>query len=78
MSKWRKISTAPKNGTPIITCVLGYEPAVGVRWVTYNERSRWSVDPETFMQEEHFEEYFNVVSYDPTHWMPLPAPPNTD
>lgn len=27
------------------------------------------------MEEEHFHEYHIGTLYDPTHWMPLPQPP---
>lgn len=67
MSEWRNISTAPKDGTS----VLCYDPlsrrndpdAVGrictMRW----DGKVWRVDIHSF------------VSFDPTHWQPLPEPP---
>lgn len=65
MSEWRKIETAPKDGTPVIVLVDGV--AIEGRHREYG----WS--------------YAALNSHgcgccadgdpDPTHWMPLPAPP---
>ena len=68
---WDDIHSAPKDGTPIIACVRGWAPCV-VQWVEYKGHSRWAQDPETFVHEDHFSEYFAEVSYEPTHWMPVP------
>ncbi len=71
---WRPIETAPMDGTAIYTVVSHYQPCV-CQWVEFEGRGRWSIDPETFMDEEHFREYFVGTSYEPTHWMPLPPTP---
>lgn len=74
MSKWQPIETAPRDGTEVLACIVGFAPSL-VRWLSHNGKSMWSVDPETFMDEDHFHEYFMGTSYDPTHWQPLPPPP---
>jgi hypothetical protein len=74
---WQDISTAPKDGTAILTVVAQFKdcvPAVS-SWVTYKGESRWSIDPEEFCEDGHFDEHWAATRYDPTHWMPLPAPP---
>lgn len=71
---WQPIETAPKDGTAILTVVAGFEPSVS-QWVDRKVKARWCIDPETFMEQAHFEEYFWNTRYEPTHWMPLPAPP---
>lgn len=73
MSEWRDISTAPKDGTLVdLWCInhLRWDKAgqrvTSVSWGTVsdwmgNERQDW--------QHGHGEDF------EPTHWMPLPAPP---
>lgn len=69
MSEWRPIETAPKDGTPVLLWVgVGMsEPwAQTARWVNEPE-SGWSGWVDTY-------EGFDLA--EPTHWMPLPAPPS--
>ncbi len=72
--QWRPIESAPKNGTLIMACVTGFIPSV-VKWVTNDGESRWFQDPESFVEESHFEESWSATRYEPTHWMPLPPSP---
>lgn len=74
--EWRPIETAPKDGKPILTCVAGCVPCVTM-WLTIKGESRWSIDPEEFMEEEHFMEHWTGVRYEPTHWIPLPDSPTS-
>ncbi|MGB6230739.1 MAG: hypothetical protein WBF53_11515 [Litorimonas sp.] len=73
--EWRPIETAPKDGTRILTCRPGAVPAVSF-WQTHFGESRFGEDPETFMEQAHFEEYWQACDYQPTHWRPLPQPPS--
>lgn len=57
--EWRPIETAPKDGTRILVHVPGFG----------QEISAWSLRMAT---GEH--EWFGLAR-DPTHWMPLPEPP---
>jgi hypothetical protein len=61
---WQPIETAPKDGTRILLWVLSqYDPREAVgRW---DSHGYWAID-------------YNDVPCDPTHWMPLPAPPKED
>lgn len=71
---WQPIETAPKDGTPVLTCRAGFLPALS-HWGSYAGKDRWGTDPETFMEEDHFMDYWLSCDYAPTHWMPLPPPP---
>jgi hypothetical protein len=60
--EWKPIETAPKDGTP----VLGYHTGkmTTVYWGLWNE---WQlVEPGAYAEEDDWR---------PTHWMPLPEPP---
>lgn len=72
MSEWQPIETAPRDGTKVLLIVVGYEPAVGA----YYERG-WDYQEEgDFVQEAHYTEWCETTGpWEPTHWMPLPAPP---
>ena len=67
MSEWKPIETAPKDGTPI----LAFKPnerrsgswTAAVYWDDTNHRSGW-----VFVGGREAE--------CPSHWMPLPEPPN--
>jgi len=88
MSEWKPIETAPKDGTDII---LG-APAQEYQGNPTEPRStigHWATDEECQVYAgdvgecEYVEPYW--VSWDggfaaenpPTHWMPLPKPPQT-
>lgn len=76
MMEWQPIDTAPKDGRTVI-CYwpskdadndvgLVGEPIVGVaRWIKPGHQFR-----------EHWAFEGKWTPYDPTHWMPLPPPPN--
>lgn len=61
---WQDISTAPKDGTIVLVAV---KDAVFDAW--WNEYDGW-VDGCT-------DRYEDLITYEPTHWMPLPLPPTT-
>ena len=65
---WIDIKYAPKDGTSILAKVDGFVPCV-VEWAEYEGKSRWSVDPEQFVEEEHFREYLESTFYEPTHFI---------
>lgn len=75
---WEPIETAPKDGTFILTVVdtcKDCRPSI-TAWQTFGDITRWGCDPEDFMEEEHFEDYWRGHRYEPTHWMPLPKQPS--
>jgi hypothetical protein len=79
---WQPINTAPRDGTPFLTfsmdaaaapreSVLGLQatPVLVMSWL------RTAAVP--YPVDEHG--YFhNFHCYEPTHWMPLPSPPEDD
>lgn len=85
MSEWQPIETAPKTGR---TVLLGYFNSHG-NWRTM--RGQWfsqEVINETWEEPEDYDglegwyetsveadDVPNCWATDPTHWMPLPAPP---
>lgn len=80
MSKWQPIDTAPKDGTHVLLWIkYGDFPVVGY-WFTHQ-----GTDLGWQMEKEHFEvscatycyggSVCNAYRTTPTHWMPLPDPP---
>lgn len=65
MSEWQPIETAPKDGTEF----AAYDKATGTKHVTWWDIYDW-YDP-----DQHY--YSEAPAFNPTHWMPLPAPPLT-
>lgn len=71
--QWQPIETAPKDADILLSC-----PRIGVvrgRWQDdqYAKRPRpyWTNDRERLLG------IASVRGDQPTHWMPLPEPPNT-
>jgi hypothetical protein len=72
---WRKIDSAPKDGTPIMGCVYypeypgcEYSPR-RIYWASYHPNSRGK---ECWRDAKICGRKMEAV----THWMPLPPPPN--
>jgi hypothetical protein len=67
---WQPIETAPRDGTSILAiCASAYSPVAGVTW--WNEAwTHYSRPAEKW--------HGGVVKWFPTHWMPLPQPPNNE
>ena len=64
--EWQLIETAPKDGTPIIVY-----PNIDVTFWGYTKDDS---DPYGWVGSYSYTtDDFNTLS--PTHWMPLPAPP---
>ena len=62
---WRGIETAPRDGTPILVAIAGdeFRPMLVQ---SPRAKSRWHV-----VGSES-----RVLTKEPTHWRPLPAPPD--
>ena len=71
---WYPISTAPKDGTEILLWFPKFKCVINGFWDTFEENQKlyetWYV-PHDFIIPNDPDEY-------PTHWMPLPAPPEGD
>jgi hypothetical protein len=64
MSEWQPIETAPKDGTEI----LAWDGSVRTTAVWWVPGKQWSlVSPGEYAEDSEVW---------PTHWMPLPEPPN--
>jgi hypothetical protein len=66
--EWQPIEMAPKDGTAILAIIDGLHKNTGepfIAAVAWYSEGFWAVS-------EEIED-----SYQPTHWMPLPPPPNT-
>ena len=63
--EWKLIDTAPKDGTRIIVCGETGQVWCDVKWVIrMRAGERW----------EHLT--LGALRFNPTHWMPIPKPPN--
>ncbi|MDE3022959.1 MAG: hypothetical protein KGI54_14065 [Pseudomonadota bacterium] len=71
---WKPIETAPKDGTFILTCKLGYHPCI-THWLIINGFGKWFSDPEGYGKVSCFQHDWENTFYKPTHWMPLPEQP---
>lgn len=72
MNEWKPVETAPKDGTVILLgCpALGAMKEPGVRRVY---EGRWNFLEKCFTSVNGF-----IVLRVATHWMPLPAPPQSE
>jgi len=69
MAEWQPIERAPKDGTQILAYACGYTGHFyGV--------AEWALNGPGKIQP-HQERWFWSYAIRPTHWMPLPAPPET-
>lgn len=60
---WQPIETAPKDGTPIL---IAQENVGAIRWAVWSEG---------FFRDGIIEAGGRMSLPRPTHWMPLPEPP---
>lgn len=69
MSEWQKIETAPRDGTPILAYLaFEDEPVFDI--------IKWDGKPKYPWRYVNNNAFHALVSEDiPTHWQPLPAPP---
>lgn len=71
MSEWQPISTAPKDEEfivgrmGVVVCTMGWDDE-DARWFTFNQI--W----------EHHAQKYKSAPWTPSHWMPLPQPPEQD
>lgn len=73
MSGWQPIETAPKDGTRILIFQGGLEWSREVQigwWDSGGTRSGWSAS-------SYEDGHILNEKQAPTHWMPLPSPPES-
>jgi hypothetical protein len=68
MSKWQDIETAPKDGTEI-WAYAGEQARM--KWIEGSGYALWVWADEALSE-------IDPDPIQPTHWMPLPEPPETD
>lgn len=68
---WQPIETAPRDGRQLLAFARG---AHGERDVYYGV-AEWALDGPGRIQP-HTEGWFWSYAIRPTHWMPLPSPPD--
>jgi hypothetical protein len=64
---WHPIETAPRGGTEVLVCLWAYgDPSQGERHmsVAFWEHDTWTTE--------------QAPLWPPTHWQPLPAPPEAE
>lgn len=79
MSEWQPIESAPRDGTVILLCAGKAQPCAGM-WFDkpgFEYGRCWlCFDPEgVFAGDDELDAYMASGWYNPTHWMPLPEPP---
>ena len=72
MNEWQPIETAPKDGTKVLLFVdTGYEARIHPgKW----NDDRYAKRPRPYWDYLYFQT-MDSRDHQPTHWMPLPAPP---
>lgn len=71
--KWQLIETAPKDGSRILCWAPGWEPT----FLMWKENNRFDPPRQYFGDCVEYDDYA-LAEQDggPTHWMPIPDPPN--
>jgi len=74
--EWKTIDTAPKDGTPF----LGFDPThteAKIYVLSYDPGVSYIGELESCSHDACYREYAGETyfQWNPTHWMPLPAPP---
>jgi hypothetical protein len=76
--RWQPIETAPKDGSPFLTYSADADdlsrsrmytvitPMLVMSWMHFDNKPR---------PIDEFGEFQDFHLYNPTHWMPLPSPP---
>jgi hypothetical protein len=79
---WRTIDSAPKDGTRILICGGEYQDASETcpewRSLGRSELVHWHDGMESGWRGEQTETYDEFYWYRPTHWLPLPNPPEKE
>lgn len=70
---WQDISTAPKDGTPVLLGERTWSRSYEGCWMNWLLTSYGGGPPVT--RREGWRLAVNGTLADPTHWMPLPEPP---
>jgi len=69
MSDWKPIETAPKDGQHVLLACAVDPPSWVCEGYYEEDRDAW------YQANTHWTDTYNGQIY-PSHWMPMPAPPN--
>jgi len=72
MSDWRPIETAPRDGARVLVWSGAYR---GTAFIARLDDDRYAKRPRPFWEFEG-QDTTTARAHQPTHWMPLPAPPS--
>ena len=72
--RWQPIETAPKDGTHILVPLPDSNTSYVICWVDASKGIRRHLGPNVGWHHAYDGDYLSQWSQ-PTHWMPLPAPP---
>lgn len=73
MSEWRDIGTAPRDGTHILVCIDFLPSPTVLFWNAHIDMQCWE-NPASGVP--HY--VAAAGGWKPTHWMPLPSPPERE
>ena len=83
--EWRKIETAPRGGEEVIGIFAAdldtKRPVVDGPYTMRFDRGRWKPSwyGESVIESQgDFGTDYHVIGPQPTHWMPLPSPPEKE
>lgn len=73
MSEWQPIATAPRDGTRVLLCWNGH--VVCGHW----DYDRYAAQPRPYWHTDYESIYGRRMTRNtpPTHWQPLPEPPES-
>lgn len=86
MSEWQSIKTAPRDGTEVLLWAEAWEMSWGVQMGRYLKLEQCWATPEGTVDDnqddfdpsaEVFDESDPDLNQGPTHWWPIPDPPQT-
>lgn len=83
---WQPIETAPKDGTEVLGVFVKQwdwekAPSVYGPWTVAFRNKRWMASYDGMSVVEYMSDFgtdYMEAEIDPTHWMPLPDPPETE
>ena len=68
---WQPIKTAPRDGTP----VLIWSPDASAHGISLAQFIEFEGDPDDGGWQDFWSDTSVIIDAEPTHWMPLPEPP---
>lgn len=80
MSEWQPIETAPKDGTSVLLCWAINADGKPIDWRKDLKTAQVFVQVASWWSDDGWVVYCSQIEeprlhFNPTNWMPLPAPP---